>query len=52
MTLIIALGQRQVDLSVFKAILVYRASYRTAKNTQKNPISKTKKIEIEIKEIE
>jgi hypothetical protein len=32
--------QRQVDLSEFKANLVYRASSKTAKATQRNPASK------------
>jgi hypothetical protein len=35
--------QRQVDLCEFKASLVYRASSRTAKATQRNPLSKTNK---------
>ena len=39
--LVTALGrQRQVDPSEFKASLVYRASSRTAKTTQRNPASK------------
>jgi hypothetical protein len=35
--------QRQVDLCEFKASLVYRASSRTARATQRNPVSKKKK---------
>jgi hypothetical protein len=31
--------QRQVDLCKFKASMVYRASSRTARDTQKNPVS-------------
>ena len=31
--------QKQVDLYEFKAILVYRVSSRTARNTQRNPVS-------------
>jgi hypothetical protein len=31
--------QRQVDLCKFKASLVYRVSSRTARATQKNPVS-------------
>ena len=38
-------SQRQVDLSEFKASLVYRVNSRTAKATQRNPISKTKQKE-------
>jgi hypothetical protein len=39
-TLIPALGrQRQVELCEFKDSLVYRASSRTAKATQRNPVS-------------
>ena len=34
--------QRRVDLSTFEASLVYRVSYRTARATQKNPVSKNK----------
>ena len=34
--------QKQGDLSEFKASLVYKASSRTARNTQRNPVSKTK----------
>ena len=32
--------ERQVDLCEFKASLVYRASSRTARATQRNPLSK------------
>jgi hypothetical protein len=40
MSLIPALGrQRQVDLCGFKASLVYRASSRTARATERNPVS-------------
>ena len=43
MPLIPALGrQRQVDLCEFEASLVYRVSSRTARATQRNPVSKTK----------
>ena len=34
--------QRQVDLCEFETSLVYRASSRIARATQKNPVSKTK----------
>jgi hypothetical protein len=41
--LISALGrQRQVDLCEFKASLVYRMNSRTARATQRNPVSKNK----------
>ena len=41
--LIPALGkQRQVDLCVFEASLVYRVSSRTARAAQRNPVLKTK----------
>ena len=33
--------QRQVDLCEFKATLVYRVSSKTARVTQRNPVSKT-----------
>jgi hypothetical protein len=39
--------QRQVDLCEFKAGLVYRISSRTARDTQKDPVSKKKKKEKE-----
>ena len=32
-----ALWQRQVDLCEFEASLVYRKSFRTARDTQRNP---------------
>ena len=49
--LIPALGrQRQADLCEFKDSLVYRVSSRTAKDTQRNPVSKNQNIKI--KEIE
>ena len=35
--------QRQADLCEFKASLVYRASSRTARATQRNPVLKKKK---------
>jgi hypothetical protein len=35
--------QRQVDLCEFKASVVYRVSSRTARATQRNPVSKNKK---------
>ena len=44
--------QRQVDLCEFKDSLVYRGSSRTAKDTQRNPVSKSQKLKIKIKEIE
>jgi hypothetical protein len=34
--------QRKVDLYEFKASLVYWASFRTARATQSNPVSKQK----------
>ena len=43
-TLISALRrQRQVDLYKFEASLVYRANFKRARATQKNPISKKTK---------
>ena len=43
-TLIPALErQRQVDLCEFMASLVYRASFRTARATQRNPVSEINK---------
>jgi hypothetical protein len=45
MSLIPALRkQRQVDLCEFKASLVYRASFRTARATQKKPCLEKPKI--------
>ena len=35
--------QRQADLCEFETSLVYRASSRTARATQRNPVLKTKK---------
>jgi hypothetical protein len=35
--------QRQVDLCEFEASLVYRVSSRTARDTQRNPVSKKTK---------
>jgi hypothetical protein len=35
--------QTQADLCEFKAILVYRVNFRTARATQRNPVSKKKK---------
>ena len=32
-----------MNLCEFKAILVYRVSFRTAKDTQRNPVSKYQK---------
>ena len=50
--LIPALGrQKQADLCEFKDNLVYRVSARTAKDTQRNPVSKNQKLK-KIKEIE
>ena len=44
MHLISALGrQRQVDLCEFKSSLVYKASSRIARATQRNPVSKINK---------
>jgi hypothetical protein len=37
------LGSRCKRISEFKASLVYRVSSRTAKATQRNPVSKKKK---------
>jgi hypothetical protein len=37
------LGGRDKRISEFEASLVYRVSSRTAKATQRNPVSKTKK---------
>jgi hypothetical protein len=44
MPLVPALGrQRQVDLYKFEAKQVYRASSRTARTTQRNPVLKNEK---------
>jgi hypothetical protein len=37
------LGGRSRQISEFKANLVYRVSSRTAKTTQRNPVSKNQK---------
>jgi hypothetical protein len=37
------LGGRGRQISEFKASLVYKVSYRTARATQRNPVSKKKK---------
>jgi hypothetical protein len=37
------LGGRGRKISEFKANLVYRVSSRTSRDTQRNPVSKTKK---------
>jgi hypothetical protein len=43
MSLIPALGrQKQAELCKFKTRMVYRGSSRTARTTQRNPVSKTK----------
>jgi hypothetical protein len=34
--------ERQADLCEFEAILVYRESFRTARATLRNPVSKSK----------
>ena len=36
-------GQRQAYLCEFEASLVYRVNSKTARTTQRNPVSKTKK---------
>jgi hypothetical protein len=36
--------QRQADLCKFKAMLVYRVSSRTARDTQRNPVWKNQKM--------
>ena len=47
MLLIPALGrQRLTDLCEFKVSMVYRVSSRTAKDTQRNPVSKSQKLKI------
>ena len=35
-------AERQMDLCEFKASLIYKVSFKTAKATQRNPVSKTK----------
>ena len=42
-SLISALGRQQADFCEFEASLVYRVSSRTARNTQRNPVSKSQK---------
>jgi hypothetical protein len=44
------LGGRGRQISEFKASLVYRVSFRTARATQRNPVSKNKKIKKKKKE--
>ena len=52
-SLIPALGrQTQADLYDFKGSLVYRVGSRTAKDTQRNPVSKSQKLKVKIKEME
>jgi hypothetical protein len=41
--------QREADLCEFKACLVYRASSRTARTTQRNPVSIKTKIKTKTK---
>ena len=41
-----------MDLCEFKEILVYRRNSKTGKDTQRNPVSKSQKLKIKIKEIE
>jgi hypothetical protein len=43
MPLIPALGRQRQAISEFKASLVYRVSSRTARATQRNPVSKKPK---------
>jgi hypothetical protein len=43
MPLIPALGRKRQAISEFATGLVYRVSYRTARNTQRNSLSKKKK---------
>ena len=45
MPLIKALGKQSRQISEFEASLVYRMSSRTARATQRNPVSKKKKKE-------
>jgi hypothetical protein len=42
MVTVLYLQQRQVDLCEFEASLVYRVSSRTARATQRNPVSENK----------
>ena len=46
--LIPALGGRGRWISEFQASLVYRVSSRRAKATQRNPVSKKKKVQIDL----
>jgi hypothetical protein len=47
MPLVPALGrQRQVDIHAFKPSLVYRVSSRTARATQRNPVSINQKMKL------
>jgi hypothetical protein len=41
--LIPALGRQRQRISEFKDSLVYRVSFRTARATQRNPVSKSQK---------
>jgi hypothetical protein len=43
MPLIPALGRQRQAISKFEASLVYRVSFRTARATQRNPVSKDPK---------
>jgi hypothetical protein len=43
------LGGRGRWISEFEASLVYRVSFRTARATQRNPVSENQKIKIKIK---
>jgi hypothetical protein len=43
--LVVAFGkQRQSDISEFEASLIYRVSSRTARATQRNPLSKNQNL--------
>jgi hypothetical protein len=42
MPLIPALGRQRQRISEFEASLVYRVSFRTARATQRNPVSRNK----------
>jgi hypothetical protein len=42
MPLILALGRQRQAMSEFEASLVYKVSSRTARATQRNPVSKKK----------
>jgi hypothetical protein len=43
MPLIPVLGRQRQGISEFKVSLVYRVSFRTARATQRNPVSKKQK---------